>query len=151
VDVKRSSPTKHYTQLDSQLLAAVVQGPEGFVLTVRMGGFVSTTVAERVVAEVDARDASPGVLVDLRDVAGYDADAVRVANVWLRSARRRDVRKIAFVTSSSVLRTAITIAGRGTGVVLSTFDDEATARLWLCDVPPVAVETKHSEPLPAPA
>lgn len=74
----------------------------------------------------------PGsILVDLREVAGYESGLAHRAVEWLRSAHHYGVRRIAFLASSAVLRTAIEVAARTSAVKVRMFEHEANARQWL--------------------
>lgn len=79
------------------------------------------------------------MLCDLRDVAGYGPGCGTLVREWLRRANDRGVERIAFLGSSSVLRTATRLLAPRVGVELRTFQDERDARRWLRaaeDVPP---------------
>jgi hypothetical protein len=89
------------------------------------------------------RDLDPGlprdVLLDLREVAGYESSCVRLASEWLRNAHQLGIRRIAFLASSTVLRIATRLASDRSGISLRTFDHEPAAREWLSDPPRHAV------------
>jgi hypothetical protein len=118
---------KHYTQQPSELRSSA----ESRVLQVRGGGFVTRQmVKETILGWQD--DALPsGVLVDLREVAGYESGCATMAHRWLLGAHRHGVQRIAFVASSSVLRTATKLVSSAAAVDLQIFDDDVTARRWL--------------------
>lgn len=79
----------------------------------------------------DADTIPADVLCDVSEVSGYGADAPRLARRWLTRAERSGVRKIAFVASSSVLRTTVELLQGRTAVDLGCFSSEAGARDWL--------------------
>jgi len=72
-----------------------------------------------------------GVLVDLRDVAGYESGCATRAREWLSNARQWGLRRVAVVTSSSVLRTAGHMAAYQCGVEFRMFEREDRAEQWL--------------------
>jgi hypothetical protein len=73
----------------------------------------------------------PKVLFCLKDVAGYGPGCGTLARDWLRRANRFGVRKIAFVGSSSVFRTAMRLISNGVRVEMRMFENEQRARRWL--------------------
>jgi hypothetical protein len=123
------APLRHYTQEPSQLAA---RRAAGAAVEIHGGGFVTREMLGRTLAQWVQRDeAPPEILVDLRDVAGYEEGCARMAAEWLRRAHRLGVRKIAFVASSTVLRTATRLAATSSYVRLRTFEHERAARTWL--------------------
>jgi hypothetical protein len=119
-------PVKHYTQQPSQIQTSSADT----ALEVRGGGFVTRKMVH------EALDAwrgtlPPGILVDLREVAGYESGCASLAQRWLLDAHRSGVQRIAFIASSSVLRTVTRVASSGTSVALRIFEEESTARSWL--------------------
>lgn len=82
------------------------------------------------------------MLVDLRDVAGYETSCLALALQFLREAPSIGFRRIALVASSSVLRTASRLAAQGVPVELRTFEHEPSAVQWL-DGPGVVVPRTH--------
>ena len=102
------------------------------MLHVHGGGFVTKDMVARTLRSFPGDEFAPReILVDLRDVAGYETDVVRLADEWLRNAHRQGVRKIAFVANSAVVRTATQLASERAGVTLRTFADDADAAAWL--------------------
>jgi hypothetical protein len=73
----------------------------------------------------------PRLLICLTDVAGYGPGCGTLARDWLRRAHRLGVRKIAFVGSSAVFRTAMRLISKGVRVEMRMFEHEARARRWL--------------------
>jgi hypothetical protein len=123
---------KHYTQEESVLRTFTRTDPSRPVLHVHGGGFVTRKMLARTLLSLPNEDFRPReILVDLRDVAGYERDVVRMANEWLRTAHDHGVRRIAFVASSAVVRTAMRLASEHAGVTLRTFTDQEAARAWL--------------------
>ncbi len=102
------------------------------VLHIHGGGFVTKKMLARTLMSLPGDELAPReILVDLRDVAGYESDVVRMANEWLRTARDQGVRRIAFVANSAVVRTATRLASEHAGITLRTFSDQEEARAWL--------------------
>lgn len=73
----------------------------------------------------------PRFLFCLTDVAGYGPGCGTLARDWLRRAHRLGVRKIAFVGSSAVFRTAMRLISGGVRVEMRMFESEPRARRWL--------------------
>lgn len=126
------APTKHYSQLPDALEAT----PEDdALLHVRGGGFVTRDMLNRVLDRYgpnSGRPPPPSLLIDLRDVAGYDSEVSAQARTLLDAAPRLGVERIAFVGSSTVLRTASRLADRqGSPIAVRAFDHERPARAWL--------------------
>jgi len=88
-----------------------------------------------VVATLDqwtADESMPGeLLVDLRDVAGYESGCAELAHQFLETALQSGVRRIAFVATSAVLRTAARLLLSGSSVRVRFFQDELAAKRWL--------------------
>lgn len=102
------------------------------VLHIHGGGFVTKQMLARTLRSLPGHELAPReILVDLRDVAGYESDVVRMASEWLRNAADQGVERIAFVASSAVVRTATRLASEHAGVTLRTFAEEEEARAWL--------------------
>ena len=123
---------KHYTQQRSELMASRDLGSG--ILSVRGGGFVTRQMLEQALDQLQASAEGRGpreLLVDLRDVAGYEAGIASQASEWLETAARCGIRKIAFIASSSVLRTAAQLVSRSTRIKLRMFEFEHSARSWL--------------------
>lgn len=122
-------PKKHYTDLDSQL--STIEDVETYVLCIRGSGFVTREMVGATVQKIVGAGDHDGVLVDLRDVAGYEQGCAHIAQQWLLDPNRGGIRRVAFVASSSVLRTATHLVSDRFGVALRTFDDTDGARCWL--------------------
>jgi ABC-type transporter Mla MlaB component len=120
----------HYTQLPSELHTACDLGAA--VAHVRGGGFLTR---EMVDATLDqwrhAEDMPACVLIDLRDVAGYEAGCAAIAHEFLRQAQGHRLRRIAFVATSSVLRTAAQLVAPQADVRVRVFADASAAQHWL--------------------
>lgn len=119
-------PKRHYTDLPSAL-SSVLSGCGG-VLVVQGGGFVTPQMVEET---LPLASKVQSVLIDVREVSGYDAGCVRRAEDWVGMARRLGVQKIAFVASSIVFRTAAQLLSRRAGVDLRAFASEVDAHRWL--------------------
>lgn len=121
---------RHYTQAPSAMRVAcdIVDAS----VRVLGGGFVTR---DMVGATLDHwRDGEPapnGVLIDLRDVAGYESGFTAIAAELLEGIRNCGVRRVAIVASSAVLRMAATVVAPSSGVHVACFDDERTAKRWL--------------------
>jgi hypothetical protein len=123
------APIRHYTQEPSQLAPRRALGA---ALEIHGGGFVTREMLFRTLSQWTYRNEAPQeILVDLRDVSGYEDGCARMAAEWLRRAHRLGVRKIAFVASSTVLRIATRLAATNSYVRLRTFEHERAARMWL--------------------
>jgi hypothetical protein len=128
---------KHYTQEESVLRTFTRADPLRPVLHVHGGGFVTRKMLARTLRSLPGDELAPReILVDLREVAGYERDVVRMASEWLRNAHTQGVRRIAFVASSEIVRTATRLASEHTGITLRTFSDHEEAHAWLGSVPP---------------
>jgi hypothetical protein len=124
--------TKHYTQEPSLLRTYSRTDARRPVLHVHGGGFVTKDMVKRTLRSLPGDEFAPQeIRIDLRDVAGYESDVVRLADEWLRNAHRQGVRRIAFIASSAIVRTATQLASERTGVVLRTFSDDEEADAWL--------------------
>lgn len=125
---------KHYTQLPSEL-STRASDDQRFA-EIRGGGFLTRPMLVEALAPwgPEATTAPSEILVDLRDVAGYETGCLRLAREWLRIAHTRGVRKIAFVASSTVLRTATRMAAEEAHVSLEFFHHERAAKQWLTGV-----------------
>lgn len=121
-----SAPKRHYTDMPSALSGAL--SGCGGVLVVQGGGFLTPQMVEET---LPLASAAQSILIDLREVSGYDAGCVRRADDWISMARRLGVRRIAFVASSLVLRIAAQMVARRAGIDMRAFEDEAEARRWL--------------------
>jgi hypothetical protein len=121
---------KHYTQLPSELKTSCdVQ--QTFV-HVRGGGFLTQDMVVATLDQWTAGESMPSeVLVDLRDVAGYESGCAELAQQFLDTAMRFGVHRIAFVATSAVLRTAAKLVMSGSGVRVRFFADELAAKRWL--------------------
>jgi hypothetical protein len=123
---------KHYTQEESVLRTFTRADPSRPVLHVHGGGFVTRKMLARTLRSLLVEEfAAREILVDLRDVAGYERDVVRMASEWLRTAHSQGVRRIAFIANSAVVRTATRLASEHAGVTLRTFSDHEEAHRWL--------------------
>jgi len=121
---------KHYTQLPSELKTSC-DARQAF-MHVRGGGFLTQDMVGATLDQWSAQDAMPSeVLVDLRDVAGYESGCAEMAQQFLETATRCGVRRIAFVATSAVLRTAAKLVLSGSGVRVRFFGDELAAKRWL--------------------
>lgn len=143
--MQKRSPKQHYTQLTSHVRTAIRPHDNGSVFEIHGRGIVSPAMIDKTLGQWDDGCTPPNLLVDLRDVAGYEAGSIRAANQWLDGADEQGVRKIALLASSTVLATAARLASERSGVALRTFDDERAARAWLTGTPP---EAKAPVPLP---
>ena len=117
----------HYTQEPSRIEAR----HEDEVLHLRGGGFVTDAMVAEAFREMRDRPRQPNLLIDVRDVAGWDSRAVARAARLLHKAPELGVQRIAFLASSSAVDLATRMASTRTGVPLRTFDHEHSARSWL--------------------
>ena len=131
--MSKGSPKQHYTQLTPHLRTAVRSDGDAAIFEIRGGGIVSPAMIERSLGQWDAGCAPSNLLVDLRDVAGYETGSIRVASRWLDGAEDEGVRRVALLASSAVLATAARLASERSGVALKTFEDEDAARAWLAE------------------
>lgn len=139
---RRPTVVKHYTQQPSQLRTS---SPETALVEVRGGGFVTRQMVHETLDEWRSGALPSSILVDLREVAGYESGCAALAHRWLLEAHRAGVQRIAFVASSSVLRTVTRVASSRAAVDLRVFEDEPTARSWLS----AGTYTERTQP-PAP-
>jgi hypothetical protein len=132
VRCRASSPSslanvKHYTQQPSELQTS---SPETALIEVRGGGFVTRQMVHETLDRWKGVLPS-SILVDLREVAGYESGCAALAHRWLLDAHQSGVQRIACIASSSVLRTLGRVASSRATVALQVFEDEPTARSWL--------------------
>lgn len=121
---------RHYTQLPSELHTACdLRAP---VAHVRGGGFLTREMVDATLDQWRGSDDMPTrVLIDLRDVAGYEAGCAALAHEFLRQSQGQRVRRIAFVATSSVLRTAAQLVSPQAHVHVRVFSDANAAQHWL--------------------
>ena len=119
----------HFTDEPSRLDAQ--EDLAGGVYFLKGGGFLTDAMVEDAVGQLVRQQKAERVLIDLRDVAGYDSRAVQRARHWLHQAPSFGVRRIAFVANSSIVRNATRMASTATDVRLETFDCDRSARDWL--------------------
>lgn len=108
------------------------------VLHVEGVGFVTRSMVEEALAPLTAGTAGmgsgsapqPRIVVDLRNVSGYEAACVAIAREWLGRARGYGVERIAFIANSSVVQTAVEVVARHLRAPLETFDTIDAARAW---------------------
>jgi hypothetical protein len=126
----------HFSQLHSSV-ASTLEGVESerALLHIQMQGFLDTTMlAEHVDAlELRLADARSPLLVlcDLRGVSGYGDGTSSLAREWLRRLELADVRRVALVAGSSVLRTAVRMVASGLSMQLRCFTSVDAAMRWL--------------------
>ena len=121
---------KHYTQLPSELKTSS-DAQQTFV-HVRGGGFLTQDMVGATLDQWTAGESMPTeLLVDLRDVAGYESGCAELAHQFLETALQSGVRRIAFVATSAVLRTAAKLLLSGSSVRVRFFQDELAAKRWL--------------------
>ncbi|MEX1369182.1 MAG: STAS/SEC14 domain-containing protein [Nannocystaceae bacterium] len=141
------APLTHYTEEPSTLSSR-----SGRAYTrVHGGGFVTREMLERTLRDL-RRQPSPAVLVDLRDVAGYEAACLASAAQFLRDAPSLGLTRVALVGSSTVMRTASQLLASSVPVELRTFEHELQASQWLqaparetTGPSPVASESRRRE------
>lgn len=126
--------TRHYTQTPSAMRVAcdIVDAS----VRVLGGGFVTRDMIGATLDHWrDGQTAPAGVLVDLRDVAGYESGFAAIAAELLEGVRDCGVRRVAFLASSGVLRTAARAVAEkldpDRGVRVACFADERAAKRWL--------------------
>lgn len=131
---------RHYTQQPSALRTST--STEARLAQIEGGGFVTRSMLKQALSYwTDDREsvgrAWPSlILVDLREVVGYEAECFPVAQQWLSRARHLGVRRVACVASSSVLRTAAHVATESSSIDLRIFEHETHARHWLLQAHP---------------
>ena len=119
---------KHYTQLPSELETSY----DARYVHVRGVGFLSRDMVGATLEQWQDQVAMPGqVLVDLREVAGYESGCAELAHEILQTGLRCGVRRIAFVATSAVLRTATRLVASAYGIRVRFFADELAALRWL--------------------
>ncbi len=121
-------PELHFTDLPSRLAIEV----RDRMLCVEGAGFVTRPMAEEALSPfLRAGPLPDSVLVDVRNVSGYDAACTEVAQSMLSQAWGFGVRRIAFVANSSILRTAAEVLARHLQAPLHTFESHESAQAWL--------------------
>lgn len=124
------SPPIHYTEEPSQLLSIC----DAAYTRVRGGGFVTREMLERALDDLrrtPQQHRRGAILVDLREVAGYEASCLPPARQFLHEAVSLGVRRIALVAPSSIMRTASQVAAHPLPIELRTFEHEPSAQRWL--------------------
>lgn len=121
---------RHYTRTPSAMrMACDVADASVRVLG---GGFVTRDMVGATLDHWRGEDGGPqAVLVDLRDVAGYESGFATIAADLLEGVAQCGVQRVAIVASSAVLRTAARVAAPRSGVHVRCFDDDLAAKLWL--------------------
>ena len=121
----------HYSQQMPRLETAQGQGPRTGrpLMHVRGYGFITVTMVREALANWPAGQPS-AVLIDLRDVAGYEAGCGRLARQWLHDTAGSHCR-IALVASSSVLRVAVSLFDIRGSNELRHFGHVSNALDWL--------------------
>lgn len=140
-------PERHFTDLPSGLAIEV----RDRVLCVEGAGFVTRTLAEESLRPfLSAGPVPDSVLVDLRNVSGYQADSTQLAQSMLAQARGFGVRRIALVANSSILRTAAEVIAQHLHAPLHTFESREGAQSWLADSRNGVVQQPVSDPSSSP-
>ncbi len=125
---KLSKPQRHFSDLPSAVDLRIRDG----VLRIEGAGFVTLTMVEEALAPFPGGRGMPEhVLIDLRNVAGYEASCVEVARTWLERSRGYGVERIAFIANSSVVRTAADVVAQHQGAPLRTFVSPRDAETWM--------------------
>ncbi|MBL4685291.1 MAG: STAS/SEC14 domain-containing protein [Nannocystaceae bacterium] len=123
-------PLVHYTQQPSRLEAC--NDNDKAVLRLQGGGVLTVTIIEQAFSRMrESQSVPPNLLIDLRDVAGYESHAVACANSLLEHAPAYGVRRIAFLASSGAVHAAAQVASSRAIVPLRSFANERSARDWL--------------------
>lgn len=121
---------RHYTQTPSAMRVACDLADAA--VRVLGGGFVTRDMLGATLDDWRDGEAAPaGVLVDLRDVAGYESGFAVFAAELLEGIGRCGVSRVAIIASSAVLRTAASVVAPTTGVHVRCFHDERAAKRWL--------------------
>jgi len=124
------SSRTHYTDAPSGLSTTT----RAAYVRVSGGGFVTREMLEQA---LEAMRATPqpwrpaAILVDLSDMAGYEASCLAPAHQFLLEATRLGVARIALVTSSSVIRRASQLAAAPLPLEFEAFEHEPSAKRWL--------------------
>lgn len=117
----------HLTQETSRLETRT--HAEHRLLAVHARGFVTAEMVHQ------AAQARPGpiarILVDLREAMGYGAGCATAAQTWLRRAVAEGACQVAFVATSSVMRTAGQLLAAGIDAELQFFEHVTAAAAWL--------------------
>lgn len=134
-------PDRHFTDLPPALRTRVHDG----VLRVEGVGFVTRAMTEDAFAPfAGGSGLEPRVLIDLRNVSGYEAACVEVAREWLSHAQAYDVERIAFIANSSVVRTATEVVARHLHAPLKTFDTVDAAQAWATEARVCALTSRDA-------
>lgn len=131
------------------------------VLHVEGVGFVTRSMVEEALAPLTAGTAGtagmgsgsalqPRIVVDLRNVSGYEAACVAIAREWLGRARGYGVERIAFIANSSVVQTAVEVVARHLRAPLETFDSIDAARAWATESRICTLTTRDTVTAPRP-
>ncbi len=122
----------HYTQQPSRVTSET--NTAASVLYARMQGLISGPMLREELRGWDERYGErlpAALLLDLRDVAGYGPGTPSAARKWLLGAEERGVERIAFVASSSVIRTIVRVVSPDVNVSLRCFLSDQAAIDWL--------------------
>jgi hypothetical protein len=122
----------HYTQQPSRVTTQTNTAMT--IMYSRMQGYIT---APMLTGELDGWDARyterlpSALLLDLRDVAGYGPGTPSIARRWLTKSESRGVQRIAFIASSSVIRTIVRVISPDVNVQMRCFASESSAIEWL--------------------
>jgi len=145
-------PERHFTDLPSGFAIEV----RDRVLCVEGAGFVTRPMAEEALSpflsggSVSGSVLPDSVLVDLRNVSGYEAACAEVAQSMLSQARGIGFRRIAFVANSSILRNAAEVIAQHLHAPLHTFASHEGAQSWLQGSSPGVVQHTVTDPTSRP-
>jgi hypothetical protein len=129
--------TRHYTQTPSAMRVACDLADAS--VRVLGGGFVTRDMVGATLDHWrDGESAPAGLLIDLRDVSGYESGFAAIVAELLEGAHTCGVRRVAILASSSLLRTAASAIAvelgsdpsQG-GECVACFGDERAAKRWL--------------------
>lgn len=122
----------HYTQQPSRVTTQTNSAMT--MMYARLQGFITAPMLTQELEQWDGRypERLPSaLLLDLRDVAGYGPGTPSIARRWLTKSDGRGVRRIAFIATSSVIRTIVRVISPDVKVQMQCFANETAAIEWL--------------------
>jgi hypothetical protein len=122
----------HFTQQPSKVSSRT--NTNDTVLFAALQGFITLKMLREELASWDERHGEclpAAMLIDLHDARGYGPGTASAARRWLQSARKRGVKRIAFIARSTVVRTIVKVISPDVRVEMQCFQNDESAIAWL--------------------
>ena len=115
------------------------------VLEMRLSGYLTrralAVAFEPLTEQLRTAESRPGLLVDCREMTGYEADARALFVAWFR-AHQGEIQRTAIITENTLWHMVVSAMSFASGHEMRSFAEPASGAEWLTGTPSDGARSK---------